>query len=141
MNKLQQLNNDGFYKVATHQHLSFSTVTFFNPLTKETKNIWTSDTDNPQYYEEEEYELYVADEDKAVREQWLDYNGVIRVGCKVKIVKGRKFVGEIKRVVKEYTYKINGMYGRPYGDIPYLVFEDGTKVAWANCKLYVEEVE
>ena len=51
----------------------------------------------------------------------------------VQVVRGRNFKGECKRVVNTFEYKIN-----KFNTIPYLVFEDGTKVSEYNCELIKE---
>ena len=59
--------------------------------------------------------------------------GDIRIGDKVQIVSGRKMKGEVKTVSNFYTYRIAGTYG--HGDVPYIVFADGTKVQQKHCKI------
>lgn len=58
-------------------------------------------------------------------------------GDKVKINRGRKMLGDIKIVDKEFTYRPNGTYG--HQDVEYLVFTDGTKVNKRHCDFTDEE--
>ena len=132
MEKIKQ----GYYKVNEYGY-SYVTAIFFNPITKEhySRAVYDYDDDRVRIYAGEHYDAPI---DENVRKIWLHFNGVIQVGDLVNIVKGRKFKGEQKRVIRQFTYKIDGMYGRSYGDVEYLVFEDGTKVAHHNCELVQE---
>lgn len=51
----------------------------------------------------------------------------------VKIVSGRKMLGEVKKISSKYRFHVQGTYGKKYTD--YFVFEDGTKVNVAHCIL------
>lgn len=121
----------GFSRVATNGY-SYCTSTFFNPFTLAVFEAVTYDNNDQRNENRDVDGIGFCDE--AIR-LFKHYKGIIAVGDLVKIVKGRKFKGEVKKVVKEFTYKIDGMYGRCYGDVEYLVFDDGTKVARDNCEL------
>lgn len=129
MEKIKQ----GYYKVNEYGN-SYVTATFFNPITKDhyKVTIYDYDDDRVRIFAGEHYDAQINQD---ARKAWLHFIGAIQIGDLVKIVKGRKFKGEVKKVVKEFTYKIDGMYGRCYGDVEYLVFDDGTKVARNNCEL------
>lgn len=122
---------NGFYKVAT-SGFSLTNATFFNPITKESfsKIVW--DNDDNRVSEENEQLYYMAICERA-RQLWLKHNGVIQKGDMVKIVKGRKMVGEIKKVVRFYEWEKQGSYG--HIGTTYCVFEDNTKVNIDNCIL------
>lgn len=119
----------GFSRVATRGY-SYCTATFFNPFTLEVFEATTYDADD---YRNENHDVdCIGYCDEAIR-LYEHYKGIIKVGDLVLIAKGRKFKGETKRVVKEFTYVVEGTYG--HGDVEYLVFDDGTKVAKHNCEL------
>lgn len=124
-------NLKGFCEVGSRGY-SYVTTIAFNPFTLEVKSGVTYDYDDPRNENEEFKNLY---RDERVTRLYNHFKGVIQVGDLVVINRGRKFKGETKRVVKEFVYKIDGMYGRSYGDVEYLVFDDGTKVAKHNCDL------
>lgn len=130
-------NVKDFYKVAENGRTYVSAI-FFNPITKEefSSTIYDYEDIRVQISAGELYSMPINEE---IRKMWLHKNGIIQIGDLVVIARGRKFKGEQKRVVKEFTYSISGMYGRSYGDIEYLVFEDGTKVAKHNCDLIQEK--
>lgn len=111
---------------------SYVTTIAFNPLTLEVKSGVTYDYDDARNENEAFKRLH---RNEKVTKLYKHFKGMIQVGDLVQINRGRKFKGETKRVVKEFTYQIDGMYGRSYGDVEYLVFEDGTKVAKHNCDL------
>lgn len=119
----------GYFKVASTGY-SYVTTIVFNPFTLEVKSGVTYDADDPRNENEELANVRSWDD---ATKLYNHYKGIIQVGDLVAINRGRKYKGETKRVVKEFTYKIDGTYG--HGDIDYLVFEDGTKVAKHNCDL------
>ena len=125
-----------FYKVAENGRTYVSAI-FFNPITKEefSATIYDYDDERVQINAGVMYSMEINED---IRKMWLHKHNIIQVGDLVQINRGRKFKGEQKRVIKEFTYSINGMYGRPYGDIQYLVFDDNTKVAKDNCDLIQE---
>ena len=57
--------------------------------------------------------------------------GIIFIGDMVTIKRGRKMVGETKKVVRGFRFDIDGAYGNRY--VYYVVFEDGTKVNINHC--------
>ena len=73
----------------------------------------------------------IVDANEEQLETYRKYKNRFKIGDKIKIVKGRKMVGEEKIVAKFFTYRPNGTYG--HQDIDYLVFTDGTKVNKLNC--------
>ena len=125
-----------FYKVATNGN-SYVSAIFFNPVTKEefSRTIYDYEDERTQI---EAGDLYSMEINEDVKKMWCHKHNIIQIGDLVQINRGRKFKGEQKRVVREFTYQINGMYGRSYGDVQYLVFDDNTKVAKENCDLIQE---
>ena len=125
-----------FYKVG-QSGSSFVTATLFNPITKEEKRVKVYDGD---YYDQEyagcDIEAYHMPFNKEARIEYLHYNGYAFVGDFVKIVSGRKMLGEIKKIVREWVYTQPCSYGRDWGKTYYFVFEDGTKVQQKHCKYY-----
>lgn len=73
----------------------------------------------------------IVDANEEQLEHYRKYRNKFKIGDKIKIIKGRKMVGEEKIVAKFFTYRPNGTYG--HQDIDYLVFTDGTKVNKLNC--------
>ena len=57
--------------------------------------------------------------------------GVVFAGDEVKITRGKKYVGETKKVTSSFTFAIKGTYGKC---VEYLVFTDGTRVCMKNCE-------
>ena len=98
-----QLNSDGSYEKVTYM------------------------TDDIRDYANEA----IVDANEEQLETYRKYKNRFKIGDKIKIVKGRKMVGEEKIVNKFFTYRPNGTYGDQ--DIDYLVFTDGTKVNKLNC--------
>ena len=123
---------NGFYKVET-SGFSLTSATFFNPITKESfsKIVWDNDDDRVKEENEDLYYLPICERAKQL---WLNHNGVIQTGDMVKIVKGRKMVGEVKKVVRFYEWEKVGSYGNI--GTTYCVFDDDTKVNINNCELY-----
>ena len=119
-----------YYKVA-ERGCSYVVAVLFNPITfkEETINIYDNDYENPITNEE----YYYLPINEKVKEMYLHFKGVIKIGDLVKVVKGRKMLNETKRVTKIFDYKIhNGL------SITYLVFDDNTKVQQDNCILIHE---
>lgn len=81
-----------------------------------TKIVWDDERTNEQY------------EMATEEEKHLFYNrmGYLFKGDKVKIVKGRKMVGETKTINGFWKYVVPGTYGKIYTE--YVYFTDGTKV-------------
>lgn len=126
---------EGFYKV-DEVGGTYVVATLWNPLTDEIIRtcIYNGDYSEEAYAypDEEAYNMPMANEE--IITKWKHRNGIILVNDFVKIVKGRKMVGEIKKVVKEFSYKIKEVY---HCYVDYLVFEDGTKVIKDNCELFI----
>ena len=70
-----------------------------------------------------------TDEEK---EAYRKYCRNFEKGDKIKIVKGRKMLGEIKEVKDKFTYVIPNTYGKK--KIYYLIFTDNTKVNEFYCE-------
>ena len=98
-----QLNEDGSYEKVTYM------------------------TDDVRDYNNEA----IVDANEEQLETYRKYKNRFKIGDKIKIVKGRKMVGEEKIISKFFTYRPNGTYG--HQDIDYLVFTDGTKVNKLHC--------
>lgn len=98
-----QLNADGSYEKVTYM------------------------TDDIRDYDNEA----IVDANEEQLETYRKYKNRFKIGDKIKIVKGRKMVGEEKTVAKFFTYRPNGTYG--HQDTDYLIFTDGTKVNRLNC--------
>ena len=136
--KLQELLDNGFYKVGNNYSLTLTYAIFFNPETKETHEELAVDLDygdasrdNIEIDEcpinEEVAEIYQTYK----RHQHHEYT----TGEVVKIVRGRKYKGEVKEVVKTFIWQPSYAWSE-YQNILYLVFADGTKVNSHNCDLY-----
>lgn len=98
-----QLNSDGSYEKVTYM------------------------TDDVRDYDNEA----IIDATEEQLETYRKHMNRFKVGDTVKIVKGRKMVGEEKVISKFFTYRPEGTYG--HQDVDYLVFTDGTKVNQLNC--------
>lgn len=98
-----QLNSDGSYEKVTYM------------------------TDDVRDYDNEA----IIDATEEQLETYRKHKNKFKIGDTVKIVKGRKMVGEEKVIYKFFTYRPNGTYG--HQDIEYLVFTDGTKVNKLHC--------
>lgn len=130
-------NYEGFYKVDEEQHLSFANAILFNPNTNEIKSVRISDADDDWCYLFNK-ELYHAEINYSLQKKYYAHIGFIEIGDLVKIVSGRKMKGEVKKIVSEYIYHIDGLKGE-YGDVYYYVFDDGTKVQQHHCRLFKKE--
>lgn len=126
---------EGFYKVETRGY-SITYATFYNPTTKEEFSQMVADFDDDRVADYNEY-LYYLPIDEDVKVMWQHSKGKAFIGDNVKIIKGRKMLGEVKKIVKEFTYRPTGTNG--YADVEYWVFEDGTKCIKYNC-VYCEEI-
>ena len=106
-------------------HLSFAEAVQLNSDGSYEKIIYM--TDDVRDYANEA----IVDANEEQLETYRKYKNRFKIGDKIKIVKGRKMVGEEKIVAKFFTYRPNGTYG--HQDIDYLVFTDGTKVNKLHC--------
>lgn len=129
---------EGFYKVKT-TGFSITIDTFYNPETKEEVEhmTWDIDDDRVEYAMRDWRDCpSVIDElDSPIYREWAHKHKRALLGDKVIISRGRKFKGEIKQIKGEFTYVVDGTYGK--GDVDYWTFTDGTKVAKYNCDLYL----
>lgn len=66
------------------------------------------------------------------KEAYRKYCKIFQKGDKVKIVKGKKMLGETKEVKDKFTYIVPNTYGKK--KIYYLVFTDNTKVNEFYCE-------
>lgn len=123
-----------FYKVS-HEGGTFVTGGFFNPVTKEYKSEVLRDYDYADCSRDND-ELYYMEIDEEARKAWQHHRGIILVGDKAKVVKGRTiehgFIGTVKDI-RKYTDR----YGRFIANYAY--FTDGRKINVANCELVMEE--
>jgi len=130
---------DGSYKVASWG-FSISNDTFYNPDTNEEVSHITWDNDDNRVElamkEWRECPSVIDDVESPIYRKWMHKHKKALLGDKVIISRGRKFKGEIKQIKSEFTYILDGTYGK--GEIDYWVFTDGTKVAKHNCDLYLE---
>ena len=119
-----------FYKVS-HVGGTFVTGTFYNPVTKEEKTEVLRDYDYADCSRDND-ELYYMDIDEDVRKEWHHKHGIVYVGDKVEVIKGRTiehgFIGVVKDK-KRYTDR----YGRFIAW--YLYFTDGRKINEDNVRL------
>lgn len=125
-------NYKGFYKVDENNG-GVCIGYFFNPETKESFSKITWDIDRPYINDNEEIEilrhLIIDDE---IRKQWLTHNGVIQVGDKIEVYKGRKVKkGTIAKVIKIQAYY--DQYRRWQYDYAYL--DNGERINIDNCRL------
>lgn len=131
---MKERNLDNYFIVNT-RGFSCTWTTIFNIVTHDIQTHMTWDIDN-EWVENANIDIIsLPNAPKEVKDLYEHLMGVIKVGDLVQIVSGRKFKGEFKRVSKMFEYRINKYYS-----VPYLVFEDGTKVNEFNCKL-VQELE
>lgn len=122
---------NGFYKVNT-SGFGVTTATFFNPITKEifSKVVWDIDNDGVKEANKELYLMPICD---VAKKMYLRHLGQVQVGDEVEIFKGRKMVGEIKKVVRFREWSKSGTYGNV--GRTYAIFSDGTSVNVENCRL------
>lgn len=121
---------NGFKKVAQSGSI-FITAVFFNPETKETYNQCVRDYDYADGSRDDDEAYYMPIDEEAVR-AWKRFNGVIQVGDKVEVIKGRKVpIGTIAEVTDIYDWKDN--YGRV--QTRYAVLSNGQKTSVDNCKI------
>ena len=126
----EQMKEHGFYKVWQGGG-TYVSATFFNPITQEYKTCCVRDYD---YYDcsRDNDSLYYMEIDEDVKRKWYHFNGLLMVGDKVEVVKGRKLpVGTVGTITRIYDWK--DRYGRV--QTTYAVFEDGRKTNIYNCKL------
>ena len=121
---------EGFEKVQV-KGTYFKNVILYNPLTNEELfyQIDLEEIKSP-------FEEYLLEQpiNERVRTEWLrKTKKTIEVGDMVKIVKGNKMVGELKKVAEKYDYYVKDTTIA----IPYLRFTDKTKCQEANCELYI----
>lgn len=125
-------NLENFY-IISQSGFSMTTTLIFNIKTYERKAYITWDIDNAYYEEINKDVAKLPRATKQIKDLYEHHMGFIKIGDLVQVVKGRKLKGECKRVANTFDYKISD-----YNSIPYLVFEDGTKVSEYNCKLIKE---
>lgn len=120
----------GFYKVAQTGG-NYVVATFYNPDTKEEISKCVRDYDYSDCSRDND-ELYFMPIDENVKIEWLHGKGVILIGDKIKVVKGRKVpIGTISEVIDKRDFK--DRYGRVQGT--YLYLENGMKTNENNCEL------
>ena len=125
----------GFYKVDTDYRYSLKEVTLFNPTTKEEKKIIVDDTDydymqgliSREYpVELLEFIRFNLEINEEVRNSYLDYKKIFRIGSKVNIIKGRKEKGNKGVVKKLWDYK--DRYNRFIALYSIVETEDGKEI-------------
>lgn len=129
-------NFKGFYKVEEDGG-TYVVGTFYNPKTNEFFTTCLRDYDYDDRRNDND-ELYYMPIDKDANFKYRFAFGVISEGNQVKIVRGRKMVGEVKRVAKIYNFipeTCRGYKNKNAYAVEYLYFDDGTKCASKNCEL------
>lgn len=124
-------NYKGFCKV-WERGGAYVTAGFYNPDTNEFFSTCVRDYDS-----RDKDELYHMQIDNAARRKYLIACGVPVEGMRVKVVRGRKFVGETKTVEEIYEFipeACRGYGNRAAYAISYLRFTDGTRCAMHNCE-------
>jgi hypothetical protein len=121
---------NGFFKIA-EGGFSLTVATFFNPSTKEIRREIIWDFDDPSRYETPEYvALREMDIDQTALAEYRRLNGVIVVGCTIKVVKGRKVpVGTVATVTDIKPWK--DAFGRVQCTYAYL--SNGMRTSIDNC--------
>lgn len=122
---------EGFIKVNESGNV-FKFGTFYNPKTKQ-ECVIMEDGDDERDYKPEVLHIPV---DKEVRHLWLHEKGIISVGDKVKVLKGRKVpIGTVGLVVG--IRKIVNKYGAHMCD--YVKLDNGMETSVDNCEMIKEE--
>ncbi len=121
---------NGFFKVS-HEGGSLVTANFYNPETKETIHKVVRDYDYSDCSRDDD-ELYNMPINEEIKKIWLHDRGIIQVGDRVKVVKGRTLPhGSVLTVRAKYDYK--DQYKRYVAT--YLYFEEGGKINENNVEL------
>ena len=105
-----------WYKVAQGGY-SFITATLFNPVTLESKHEIARDYDEPRNDNDTIY--YMPIDEDALR-AWRSHNGVVQVGDRVRVSKGRKYPVGTEFEVRE-IYPMSDKYGRWVANYAYFV--------------------
>ena len=123
---------DGWRKVSATYSLTFASALLFNIVTGESVTVWTRDYDRWDATECGGADWHDVPIDN---DAWLAYcrkNGIVAVGLRAKVVKGRKvpigYSGLVSRIRKIYD-----RYDRWVAN--YVEFEDGTRTNINNCVL------
>ena len=127
--KMAQAIKDG-YRLVNSDGGGVVSWTFWHPVTKDSFSLIVADVD----YDYDSSMIGVIHIDNEVRNQWLDYIGVIRAGVTARVVKGRKF--PINSVV--YVRKLENKYVN-YQSIAYAVLGNGRSIALENLVLELEQ--
>lgn len=121
---------DGFLKVA-QEGGTYVVATFFNPGTGESYTKCVRDYDYSDCSRDDD-DAYYMEIDPDARRAWLRSQGVVSVGDKVRVVKGRKVpVGTVGVVARMFDWK--DCYGRV--QTRYCVLDGGVKVSVDNVVL------
>lgn len=124
-----------FYKVK-QEGGTFIVATFFNPITKEVKTECVRDYDYADGSRDNDELYYMPIDEMVERIFKRDILGLIQIGDRVEVVKGRKLpIGTIGTVAKVYDWR--DRYGRKQAT--YAVLEDGQKTNVNNLRIIKEE--
>ena len=127
----EELIESGFFKIP-HDGGGFVTGRFYNPITKETFTETLRDYDYADCSRDND-SLYFMKVNETVRKKYFHEQGSFFEGDYVEVFKGRKMpIGYIGKVERFYDWK--DQYGRTR--TTYVVFEDGQKTNYWNCRLY-----
>ena len=133
MTSLKEMQENGFYKIYETGGV-YVVGYFYNPITKELKTECLRDYDYDDRRNDND-ELYYMPINEEVKKIYLHEKGVILVGDKAKVIKGRTIEhGFIGVVINKKEYK--DKFGRWVAD--YIYFEDGRKINVNNCELVRE---
>lgn len=133
-------NYKGFYKVDEDGGV-YVCATFYNPQTNETFRTCVRDYDYEDGSRDND-ELYYLPLNKGVAKGFFHRYGQIFDGDEIVVVRGRKMLGERKRVTRVYDFipeHFRGWRNQSAYAVEYLYFTDGTKCASKNCELAVKE--
>lgn len=122
---------DGWRKITPDSGGSYVTTTLFNVNTGEVESICVRDYDYSDGSRDCD-EWYYAPVDEEAYLAYCKKFGIVAVGLKAMVVKGRKiekgYVGEVVKM-----RKVNDKFGRFLAN--YVVFADGKSTNVANCVL------
>lgn len=106
---------------------------FWHPITGRTTSYIVYDADSGRQARKElRWPLFAGS--KQIEKAYKEANGIIEVGSKVEVFKGRKFpIGMQAVVEKFYTW-----YGRYGQTAEYVVTTEGSRIPLGNVKLVVE---
>lgn len=129
---VEDIENNGFFKVSDGNGGSLVVNTFFNPETLEEQRITVRDYDYEPSVKDND-DLYNLPVNDAVRRVWLHHNGHILEGDVIRVYKGRKVKKGTIATVKGFR-DIYDKYNRWIAK--YAILDNGISLNIDNCELY-----